>query len=428
MIYVRIPGNDRLKINKEGKILPLYNKDLGIYESLFTIDKDNNISLEMYGKKRRVNLLWLATVATLNIEMPEGYEEFIFNYRFKKANRINRNTTEDKFSSRLPFEIVFSEPVYYTKDFRIIAEFPNYAVSENMEFINIKTGVKINPRTNGENTYPSLSLYNNLGLASQTRLAHVITAITWVENDDFVKRPLVNHIDGDKSNFRAKNLEWASYSENIKHAYAAGLRSDNHPIKMYDKVKKEIKIFASVTDAFKSFGANPRANLSALFKERNGYYIAKNRYEIRYLSDKRDFVLLNTSINKAIQSTVIARSRTYQAINIKTKEEVIGSNGIIQKSLGLSESGVTAICRKKTLYNDWIIRDYTTKPLDISEYKAVQNKKASVVVTDISSGIKTEYASLREAGREVKLDPITIKRLIVSKNIVRNMTFEYKEE
>ena len=64
----------------------------------------------------------------------------------------------------------------------------------------------------------------------------------------------------------------------------------------------------------------------------------------------------------------------------------------------------------------------------MSEYKVVQNKKASVVVTNVSTGIKTEYASLREAGREVKLDPITIKRLIVSKNIVRNMTFEYKEE
>ena len=302
MIYVRIPGNDRLKINKEGKILPLYSKDLEVYESLFTIDKDNNISLEMYGKKRKVNLLWLAMVATLKLEMPKGYEEFIFNYRFKKANRINRNTTEDKFASRLPFEIVFLEPVYYTKDFRIIAEFPNYAVSENMEFINIKTGVKITPRVSGENNYPSLSLYNNLNLTSQTRLAHVITAITWVENDDFVKRPLVNHKDGNKNNFRPSNLEWASYSENLKHAYETGLRSDNHPIKMYDKIKKEIKIFASVTDAFKSFGANPRANLSALFKERNGYYIAKNRYEIRYLSDKRDFVLLNSSVNKAVQS------------------------------------------------------------------------------------------------------------------------------
>lgn len=427
MIYYTIPGNNKLKISKDGRILPILEKDSEVYKNWYTID-NTTVTLEMYGSKRTVKLDWLAIICRLGLVLPKGYEEFIFNYSFKKANRLNRNVKEDYISDRLPFEVVFTKPVYYHKKFRIIPEYPSYAVSADMEFINITTGKKISPRTIEENRYPSISLINNFYGKTKTVMCHMIVAITWLENDDYVLRPLVNHKDGNKNNFRANNLEYASYSENLKHAYETGLRTDNHSIRMYDKVKKEIKIFSSVTDAFKSFGAKPRANLESLFKERNGYYIAKNRYEIRYLTDKRDFVLLNNSVAKAQSEHKVVTNRLYQAINTKTKEEVVGKNSIIQRALNISESAVTAIARKKTFYNDWIIRDYTTDVLNLDEYKEVQNKKASVVMVNIKTGERTEYSSLREAGREVKLDPITIKRLIASRDIVRNMKFEYKQD
>lgn len=53
------------------------------------------------------------------------------------------------------------------------------------------------------------------------RLLHRIIARAFVDNDE--NKPEVNHIDGDKSNNCADNLEWVTREENLRHAYKTGL-------------------------------------------------------------------------------------------------------------------------------------------------------------------------------------------------------------
>lgn len=52
-------------------------------------------------------------------------------------------------------------------------------------------------------------------------LIHRLVAVAFVPNPD--GKPEVNHLDADKKNNTADNLEWATRSENMKHAAAAGV-------------------------------------------------------------------------------------------------------------------------------------------------------------------------------------------------------------
>lgn len=53
------------------------------------------------------------------------------------------------------------------------------------------------------------------------RLLHRVIAQAFVDND--ACKPEVNHIDGDKTNNRADNLEWVTRGENLSHAFKTGL-------------------------------------------------------------------------------------------------------------------------------------------------------------------------------------------------------------
>lgn len=68
--------------------------------------------------------------------------------------------------------------------------------------------------------------YHQFNLSRNSKVksfrVHRLVAIHFVEGRT-EDRNQVNHIDGDKSNNRADNLEWATAEENTRHAYETGL-------------------------------------------------------------------------------------------------------------------------------------------------------------------------------------------------------------
>lgn len=66
-----------------------------------------------------------------------------------------------------------------------------------------------------KNGYLLVSL--SAGGKSKSFLVHRLVALCFIKNDHNL--PCVNHIDGDKENNNAANLEWCSHAQNNLHAY-----------------------------------------------------------------------------------------------------------------------------------------------------------------------------------------------------------------
>ena len=71
--------------------------------------------------------------------------------------------------------------------------------------------------------YLSVDLYKNK-IAKKIKI-HRLVALVFIPN--YESKPIINHINGIKSDNRAENLEWCTHSENTIHSYKIGLMKAN---------------------------------------------------------------------------------------------------------------------------------------------------------------------------------------------------------
>lgn len=126
----------------------------------------------------------------------------------------------------------------------------NYVVFTTGEIYNLH-GVKIVGKIDKNG-------YREVTLNGKQCTVHRIVAEAFIPNPECKK--CVNHIDGNKLNNSADNLEWVTHSENIKHAYNTGLErkicgENHHAHKLTESDVKYIRKMYKKRD--KRFGAVP---------------------------------------------------------------------------------------------------------------------------------------------------------------------------
>lgn len=112
-------------------------------------------------------------------------------------------------------------------------------------------------------------------------IVHRLVAKTFVPNPD--NKPEVNHIDGNKQNNHASNLEWVTSRENQLHAFQLGLQKaprgkDSNcsiPINQYQKDGTFVKTWESINTVKRELGFNS-VGIIGCCKKRKRYKTAYN--------------------------------------------------------------------------------------------------------------------------------------------------------
>lgn len=119
---------------------------------------------------------------------------------------------------------------------------------------------------------------------------HTLVAETFIPNPE--NKPTVNHIDGNKENNSVKNLEWATYKEQIDHAHhilgydnSGGNNANAKAVQGFNKKTNELEYeFDSLANAAK--------------------YFTKPNHNYRYIENILWHIVNNTGVKKSYKNCI----------------------------------------------------------------------------------------------------------------------------
>ena len=129
--------------------------------------------------------------------------------------------------------------------------FLGYEVSDSGEVRNIKTKHVLAQQVNNRG-YAKVFLSDN-GKQNGV-LVHRLVASAFVVNDDPTNKTQVNHINEDKTDNRASNLEWVTPSENINYGTGVDRRAKTQSLPVVMVYRGLSVVFDSAEDAEKRTG------------------------------------------------------------------------------------------------------------------------------------------------------------------------------
>jgi len=271
-MYKRIPGNDEYKLSLDGKFLNMND------EECTPLVQNGFLNIRMYEKDYLIDSTWLSLLAHFETELPECFKERLGDIYFQDTQKELTRSPSGKVMR-------FKKPMVIDRKYRVVPGFTRFAVSRDGEVLDLRTWriTKIYKPGNDKN-YPSITIYNPDKGIHHSVYIHRLVALAWVANCCFITKPVVNHKDGNKNNFRSSNLEWVSYSDNSKHAVSSGLRPDAVKCKIRNVHTCEVREFQSFSSACVYMGINDRTKISAVMYQKK-HKLVKETFEVKLADD-----------------------------------------------------------------------------------------------------------------------------------------------
>jgi hypothetical protein len=150
-------------------------------------------------------------IDNLNLQYPKGLEWA------KNITELKPYKPHGK-SRDYPYMPVFKTPIELCcledkEVYRVIPRYPDIMVSESSKIRSVSTCRLIQTSLNGLYTSINVCPLKDGSLSSKS--VHVLVAMAWCDNDDYVIKNVVDHKDENKLNNVASNLQWVSQSHNI---------------------------------------------------------------------------------------------------------------------------------------------------------------------------------------------------------------------
>jgi hypothetical protein len=464
-----VVGNSNYLISLSGEIKDINGNPVEIKEN------NGNIEIELYGIKTTVSKMWLVYISIFETHFEKPSLSKLLNVNFlDNSVKIPRQVTYKVMVFKNPVTYLFNNKVY-----RIIPNYTRYAISKEGNIVDIFEKIELNPILNRKihgvnNTYPEVYLYSAEISSYRYLRIHRLVALAWCKNDNFVFRPIVNHKDGDKTNYHYKNLEWCSFQENSIHAVNNGLREDNVKCKIRDRKSGKVLEFKSLVQASSYMGLKYRLVKSNLFIRQSKLYAGRyelrtedddrpwfyennqhkdckinTRYifkciykdgEIEYFYDSRDFknkfklwncpkvkdLLYKARIlfpDVKFELTDQYESKPVECFNIRTGE-IIEAKSIIEMSkiVNLKEHTIRTNLQKpeNTTIKGYAFRYKTDKAWD-TNFIDVSQKFYSLKLTNIETNEETVFPSIRSAAKALRMDRSTVTNMYKYGYVINNL-------
>jgi len=419
---------------------------------------------------------------TLPASLMKHLAFFEFNHSWVTLEVIEslsfHKTTTKLLSSQRGVYCKHSEPIYYLPGYRIVPNYPRYAISSSGALLDTVTNaiVSVDITVLG---YLDAYIYNPAVSANRNTKHHRLVALAWVDYVDLNNTPIVNHLDGNKCNNDHTNLEWCNSLRNNAHARELGLVSDEIPMKVRDKLTGEITHFKSVAEMSREL--NMKHVIGKGYTKKLPGYLYKRRYEIKFEDDTGPWFYADPRVDTSfigktifileVENTLTGITKLYNrrrplaelypgAKTAKGIEEYVANvrKAYPMLKVKLTRFGVrgpyivkctatgeiTSVCsipaiakitgvNRNTLrtnlfygnrysYNGYIVKcQWDTAP--DSDYVPYTNTHIRVEVTDLGTGVTTMYNSIRHCSREVGVVSSTVAYRAKMNGVWNNLKF-----